>query len=130
VTFDGDDVGRWLKRQRRDWELLSTEQQKRLSGIGVQPAPAPPPAPATRGAARPSKAQQAFQRGLAALAQWIEREGQRPVPRGHREQIMVEGDAEPVSVRLGVWLSSTRTRRDKLTSEQLQTLREFGMEWA
>jgi hypothetical protein len=27
---------------------------------------------------------------LAALTQWVEREGDRPVPRGHSEQITVE----------------------------------------
>ncbi len=75
--------------------------------------------------------QQAFQRGLAALTQWVEREGAgRPVPRGHSEQITVDGEAEPVVVKLGVWVSNTRTRRDKLTAEQLDTLRELGMQWA
>ncbi len=29
-----------------------------------------------------SKAEAAFQRGLAALAQWVEKDGQRSVPRG------------------------------------------------
>ena len=79
----------------------------------------------------PSKAEQAFQRGLTALAQWIQREGaDRPVPRGHSEQITVDGKAEPVAVRLGVWVSNTKSRRDKLTQEQLDALRELGVEWA
>jgi hypothetical protein len=133
VTYDGDDIGKWLQQQKQPgtWKQLSTEQQKRLHGLGVQPVEAPSPAPATRCAPkRPSKAQQAFQRGLAALAQWIEREGQRPVPRGHSEQIMVDGEAEPVPVRLGVWVSNTKSRRDKLTAEQVDALRELGVEWA
>jgi hypothetical protein len=98
----------------------------------VQPAQIPPPTPAAKDAAkRPSKAQQAFQRGLAALAQWVEREGaQRPVPRGAEMEVAVDGEAEPVSVRLGVWVSNTRARRDKLSAEQLDALRELGMEWA
>jgi hypothetical protein len=33
-------------------------------------------------------------------------------------------------VKLGVWVSSTRARRDKLTQEQLEALRELGVEWA
>ncbi|MBL3671521.1 helicase associated domain-containing protein [Streptomyces sp. M2CJ-2] len=78
----------------------------------------------------PSRAQQAFQRGLAALTQWVEREGQRPVPRGHSETIAVDGEAEPVAVNLGVWVSNTKSRRDKLTAEQRAALRELGMEWA
>jgi superfamily II DNA or RNA helicase len=132
VTIDGDDIGRWLKRQRRDWRLLTAEQQERLSKLGVQPVQAPSPAPTARGTAKgPREASQAFQRGLAALAQWVEREGiHRPVPRGHAEEIVIDGEAEPVSVKLGVWVSNTKSRRDKLTQEQLAALRELGMEWA
>lgn len=134
VLMDGDDIGRWLERQSQPgtWAQLSTEQQERLSQLGVKPVQAPSPAPAaTRATKGPSKAQQAFQRGLAALAQWVEREGaHRPVPRGHAEEIAVDGEPEPVIVKLGVWTSNVRSRRDKLTQEQLDALRELGMEWA
>jgi hypothetical protein len=132
VQIDGDDIGRWLQRQRRNWKQLSAEQQERLTGIGVEPVQAPPPAPAATSPVKgPSKAQQAFQRGLAALAQWVEREGaQRPVPRGAVVELVVDGEAEPASVRLGVWVSNTRTRRDKLSAEQLDALRELGIDWA
>ncbi|MEU5485660.1 DEAD/DEAH box helicase [Streptomyces mirabilis] len=134
VLFEGDDLGKWLARQREasTWAQLSTEQQERLTGLGVQPLEAPTPAPAVRPSTKgPSKAEQAFQRGLAALAQWIEREGaNRPVPRGHSEQITVDSETEPVAVRLGVWVSNTKTRRNKLTPEQLNALRELGVEWA
>ncbi|MFE1578378.1 DEAD/DEAH box helicase [Streptomyces fradiae] len=133
VLFEGDDIGRWLKRQKNPgtWAQLLPEQLERLSKLGVQPTEVLPPAPA---AARPgegqSKAQQAFQRGLAALTQWVEREGaHRPVPRGHIEQITVEG-VEPVTVKLGVWVSNTKSRRDRLTQEQLDALAELGMGWA
>jgi hypothetical protein len=61
----------------------------------------------------------------------VEREGaHRPVPRGHSEEILVDGEAEPVAVKLGVWLSNTKSRRDKLAQDQLAALRELGMEWA
>lgn len=83
------------------------------------------------GAEDTGKAQQAFQRGLAALAQWVEREGaHRPVPRGQAEEIAVDGETEPVIVKLGVWTSNVRSRRDKLTQEQLGSLRKLGVEWA
>ncbi|MFH9015552.1 helicase associated domain-containing protein, partial [Streptomyces sp. NPDC017943] len=100
--------------------------------LGVQPDQAPSPAPAAARATKaPSKGQQAFQRGLTALAQWVEREGaDRPVPRGHSEEIAVDGEAEPVAVKLGVWVSNTKSRRDRLTAEQLDALRELGMQWA
>ncbi|MFJ5534929.1 helicase associated domain-containing protein [Streptomyces sp. NPDC093261] len=98
----------------------------------MKPLEAPSPAPAaTRATTGPSKAQQAFQRGLTALAQWVEREGAHlPVPRGHTEQINVDGETEPVVVKLGVWVSNTKSRRDKLTHDQLAALRELGLEWA
>jgi hypothetical protein len=44
-------------------------------------------------------------------------------------EVAVDGEAEPVSVRLGVWVSNTRARRDKLSAEQLEALRELGREW-
>jgi superfamily II DNA or RNA helicase len=133
VLMDGDDIGKWLQRQKQPgaWAHLSTEQQERLSSLGIKPAEAPTPAPAAGRATKgPNKAQQAFQRGLAALAQWVKREGHRPVPRGHSEEIAVDGEEEPVVVKLGVWVSNTKSRRDKLTQEQLDALRELGVEWA
>ncbi|MET7665911.1 Helicase associated domain protein [Streptomyces sp. NPDC005463] len=131
VLFEGDDLGKWLQRQARDWAQLSTEQQQRLARLGVQPLEGPSPAPDAKTAAKePSKAQRAFQRELAALAQWVEREGNRPVPRGHSEETTVDGETEAVAIRLGVWVSNTKSRRDKLTAEQLGALRELGVEWA
>lgn len=125
VLMDGDDIGQWLQQQRKPgtWKQLSAEQQERLTRLGVQPLEAPPPAAARRTAKGPSKAQQAFQRGLAALTQWIEREGQRPVPRKAVE-VLPDG----TETRLGIWYSNTKSRRDKLDQEQLDALRALGME--
>ncbi|MEU1434485.1 Helicase associated domain protein [Streptomyces sp. NPDC005786] len=134
VLMDGDDIGRWLERQKNPgtWTQLSPEQQERLSTLGIKPLEVPSSAPPARRTTKgQSKAQQAFQRGLAALTQWVEREGpDRPVPRGHGEPITVDGETEPVVIRLGVWISNTKSRRDKLTAEQLGALRKVGMEWA
>ncbi|MEU6242788.1 Helicase associated domain protein [Streptomyces sp. NPDC047024] len=134
VTFEGDDIGTWRWRQQEPgtWAQLLPEQRERLTALGVKPLEAPSPAPAAKGAAKgQGKAQQAFQRGLAALAQWVEREGaDRPVPRGHSEEITVGGEAEPVAVKLGMWVSNTRVRRDKLSAEQLDALRKLGIQWA
>jgi hypothetical protein len=49
VLMDGDDIGRWLKQQRNPgtWAQLSTEQQKRLTKLGIKPLETPSPAPAT-----------------------------------------------------------------------------------
>ncbi len=61
----------------------------------------------------------------------MEREGaHRPVPRAHGEAVAVEGGAEPVVVKLGVWVSNTKSRRDKLTADQLAALAKLGVDWA
>ncbi|MEU5519096.1 Helicase associated domain protein [Streptomyces griseoaurantiacus] len=134
VLMDGDDIGKWLQQQKQPgtWARLLPEQQERLTQLGITPAEAPSPAPAAKGAAKgQGKVQQAFQRGLTALAQWVEREGaNRPVPRGHSEEITVDGQEEPVVIKLGVWVSNTKSRRDRLTAEQRNALRELGMQWA
>lgn len=131
VLFEGDDLGRWLQRQANFWAELSEEQQRRLSELGVKPSERPAPAPSTKNGKASGKASAAFQRGVRALAQWTEREGAgRPVPRAHSEEIVVDDEAEPVAVKLGVWISNTKARRDKLTQEQRAALAELGVEWA
>jgi hypothetical protein len=125
VLLEGDDLGRWLQRQSRDWFQLSEEQQRRLAALGVEPAERPTPVPAAEGTGKTS----AFQRGLAALAQYIQREGPRKaVPRGHVERVVIDGQEH--QHKLGVWLSNTRARRDKLTAQQRAALAELGFEWA
>ncbi|MFD9195443.1 Helicase associated domain protein [Streptomyces phaeochromogenes] len=133
VLFEGDDLGKWLARQREasTWAQLSTEQQDRLSRLGVKPAERPATAPAEKSVADgPAKTSAAFTRGVAALAQYIAREGKTSVPRGHSEEIAVDGETEPVSVRLGVFLSNTKARRDKLTNPQRAELARLGITWA
>ncbi|MBZ3908874.1 MULTISPECIES: DEAD/DEAH box helicase [Streptomyces] len=144
VVYDGDDIGTWRWRQQEPgtWAQLLPEQRERLTALGVRGAALPvtaaapaelPPAP-TDAAKNPkkagSKAEAAFQRGLAALTQWVEKEGQRTVPRSTVVEITVDGETEPVPVKLGVWLSNTKSRRDKLTAEQLAALAALGMDWA
>jgi hypothetical protein len=67
---------------------------------------------------------EAFTRGLTALAQYVQREQRTVVPRQHSEQITVDGQDH--DVRLGVWVSNQKSRRDKLTAGQLAQL---GMDW-
>ncbi|WP_206308483.1 helicase associated domain-containing protein, partial [Streptomyces sp. A1277] len=107
-----------------------------LIKLGIQGATASSAAPATsrtaRGPAKAgSKAQAAFQRGLAALALWVEQEGMdRPVPRSATVEITVNDQPEPVTIKLGVWLSNTRSRRDRLGADQLAALADLGVAWA
>ncbi|MER7042909.1 DEAD/DEAH box helicase [Streptomyces microflavus] len=138
VTFDGDDIGTWRWQQQKAGvqAQLMPEQRERLAQLGIkaaEPVPAvPAPSRAATGSGKgPSKAQQAFERGLAALAQWVKREGaDRPVPRGAVVQVAVAGEAELVPVRLGVWISNTKSRRDRLNADQLTALASLGQEWA
>ncbi|WP_031056091.1 DEAD/DEAH box helicase [Streptomyces sp. NRRL F-5702] len=138
VYMDGDDIGAWRWKQQNAGvqAQLTPEQRERLAklGIPITEPPSPPTAatPTTKGPGKtPSKTQVAFQRGLTALEQWVEQEGaDRPVPRGAVIEVTVDGEAEPVPVRLGVWLSNTKSRRDRLKADQLAALAALGMKWA
>lgn len=122
VGDSGLDVG----AQSRDQLVESLGLVLRRHGVPVRRTRLPLSA-----AGGPAKASAAFQRGLTALAQWVAREGtDPPVPRGHSETITVDGGTEPVIVKLGVWVSNTKSRRDKLTAEQRNALRGLGAEWA
>ncbi|WP_435192201.1 Helicase associated domain protein [Streptomyces sp. bgisy126] len=131
VVFDGDDIGTWRRRQQESgtWAQLMPEQRDRLTALGVQPDQVPSPAPAAaRTTKGPSKTQAAFQRGLAALTQYVAREGESTVKRTHREKIVI--DDQEHDLALGIWYSNQKQRRDKLTQEQQAALRELGVEWA
>jgi hypothetical protein len=125
VTIHGMDIGKWLAKQRKPevWQTLTEGQRQRLEAIGVVPLapPAEPKAPATA----PQTALSAFEKGVAALAQYKTRTGSLTVPRGH-----VEALPDGTEVRLGVWLTNTKTRRAKLTDDKLTALATLGLEWA
>ncbi|PJN29009.1 helicase [Streptomyces sp. CB02959] len=139
VSVGGQDIGTWLQAQREDWERLSDGQRERLADLGVGPAPAPTPEPeaatAEQSATVPAgvlrlATMTAFERGVAAVTQYIAREGHAKVPRKHEENLHPDNGGAPVTVRLGVWLSNTKSRRAKLTSEQVTTLAGLGLDWA
>ncbi|MFD3569408.1 helicase associated domain-containing protein [Streptomyces sp. NPDC058667] len=54
VVFEGDDIGRWLERQKNPgtWAQLLPEQQQRLAKLGVQLDQTPSPTPAAARAAK------------------------------------------------------------------------------
>jgi hypothetical protein len=126
VTHRGDDIGRWLTTQTRDWARLNKEQQHRLTEHGAKPSARPPaaraPRPARTGAGRGAAA---FQCGIQALAQYIAREKKTVVGRAHIEEL-----PDGSSVRLGVFLSNQKSRRDRLTEGQLAALAALGYTWA
>ncbi|MES9807493.1 DEAD/DEAH box helicase [Streptomyces sp. CS081A] len=123
VTVHGMDIGRWLAKQRQPavWAGLMDGQRERLEQLGVTPL-----TPEPEETSKPSTAPvSAFERGVAALAQYKARTGSVAVPRGHVEQL--EGGVE---VRLGVWVMNQKSRRAKLTADKLTTLADLGLEWA
>ncbi|MFJ9079460.1 helicase associated domain-containing protein, partial [Streptomyces sp. NPDC102278] len=125
VTLHGDNIGRWLTTQQRDFSKLNAEQQRRLAELGVKKAAQARKAPAKAAAASgPGAGGGAFQKGLEALAQYVAREGRFP-GRGV-VQVLADGSEH----HTGIWISNQKQRRDKLDPAQLTALTELGVEWA
>ncbi|WP_345045439.1 helicase associated domain-containing protein [Streptomyces sannanensis] len=128
VTWHGEDIGRWMATQRRDFKRLNDEQQHRLAELGVKPkAPGqrrktPTKTPATTTSGRDTEA---FQRGWTALQQYVQREGTTVIGRGHVERL-----PDGTSHRTGIWIANTKARRDRLDGEQLRALAHLGIDWA
>ncbi|MEV7617099.1 helicase associated domain-containing protein, partial [Streptomyces sp. NPDC089799] len=128
VTRHGEDIGRWLATQRRDYHRLNAEQQHRLAELGVTAAPAGARrAPAmTSTVSTTGRGAEAFHKGLAALQQYLAREGSlMRIPRSHVET--VRHDGQEVEVRLGVWRSNMRSRRGSLPEGQRRQLEDLGL---
>ncbi|WP_324801571.1 helicase associated domain-containing protein, partial [Streptomyces cyaneofuscatus] len=122
-TVHGMDVGKWLAKQRQHtiWDGLMGGQRELLEAVGVVPEPPEQAEPVKA----PGKAVSAFEKGVAALAQYKTREGSVKVPRAHVERL--EDGSE---VKLGVFLSNSKSRRAKLTADKLAALAGLGLEWA
>jgi hypothetical protein len=103
------------------WQGLMDGQRERLEQLGIVPLPPEQEAPP-----KPSKGGSgAFERGVAALAQYKTRTGTVTVPRGHVERL-----DDGTEVKLGVFLSNSKSRRGKLTADKLAALAALGLEWA
>ncbi|MFJ8769783.1 DEAD/DEAH box helicase [Streptomyces clavifer] len=124
VVVHGCDVGAWINRQREHevWERLLPQQQQRLAALGLTPLPAAPAAKT-----KPSSAG-AFERGVLALEQYKNRTGHVTVPRAHIETVVIDGKEH--GVKLGVFLTNSKTRRAKLTTDKLAVLAALGLDWA
>lgn len=146
LRVHGVDTGAWLRRQLADWPQLVEGQRQLLEKLGVRP-PAPAELDAPRGAAGPVvpglEHMSSFERGVAAVCQYLEREGHLTIPRQHEELLypaQPDGTARPdgttadnhspVSVRPGVFLSNAKSRRAKLIPDQRETLTNLGLQWA
>ncbi|MFJ9692658.1 helicase associated domain-containing protein [Kitasatospora sp. NPDC101183] len=133
TVFEGEQLGRWVQAQRAGWPGLEEDQRGLLTAIGIEGDLELVAADAKTTVSRGDR----FAQGLAALAQFVEREQHPRVPRPHKEQVeAVEagpGGEEQVVVThfaLGTWLNNQKARRAKLTPGQLAQLAEHGVEWA
>ncbi|MFE6189139.1 Helicase associated domain protein [Streptomyces sp. NPDC056465] len=124
VLVHSCDVGAWINRQREHttWTRLLPEQQQRLGALGLAPLPAAPAKKAAVSAAG------AFERGILALEQYRARTGTVTVPRAHIETVIIDGEEHPI--KLGVFLTNSKTRRAKLTADKLALLAALGLDWA
>ncbi|MFD6277698.1 Helicase associated domain protein [Streptomyces sp. NPDC060209] len=122
-TVHGMDVGKWLAKQRQSavWQAMVDGQRERLEQLGVVPLVREPEEPAKSSGVPVS----AFERGVAALAQYKARTGSLTVSRGHVE-VLPDGS----EVKLGVFLSNSKSRRAKLTPDKLRVLAALGLQWA
>ncbi|MDW8810242.1 Helicase associated domain protein [Streptomyces scabiei] len=123
VTVHGMDVGKWLAKHRmpKVWQVLSDGQRERLEQLGIVPVAPEPETPAKA----PATASGAFEKGVAALAQYKAREGSVKVPRAHEEIVVIDGQEHVV--KLGVWRSNMRSRRDSLPDARRQLLADLGL---
>ncbi|MGI5048289.1 Helicase associated domain protein [Streptomyces sp. JAC25] len=124
VLVHGCDVGTWVLRQRdaATWKALLPEQRERLEALGLVPLPAAPAKKTTAGGAG------AFERGVLALEQYKNRTGTVTVPRTHIETVVINGQEH--GVKLGVFLTNSKTRRAKLAADKLAVLAALGLDWA
>ncbi len=124
VLVHGCDVGTWVLRQRdaATWKALLPEQRERLEALGLVPLPAVTAKKTTSGGAG------SFERGVLALEQYKNRTGSLTVPRAHIETVTIEGQEH--GVKLGIFLTNSKTRRAKLAADKLAVLAALGLDWA
>ncbi|MGW3585700.1 helicase associated domain-containing protein, partial [Streptomyces rubiginosohelvolus] len=125
ITVNGVDVGTWITRQTDPavWDTLLPEQRERLEALGLTRRTDTAPA-ATTAAGKGS----AFERGITALAQFVQREGHLKVPRQHTETVLIDGQEH--HVKAGVFLSNHKSRRARLSTEQREQFAALGVDWA
>ncbi|XXZ47580.1 hypothetical protein AAGT00_01065, partial (plasmid) [Streptomyces cavourensis] len=58
----------------------------------------------------------------------VQREGHLKAPRQHTETVLIDGQEH--QVKAGVFLSNHKSRRAKLSAEQLGAFAVLGLDWA
>ncbi|MFI8194100.1 helicase associated domain-containing protein [Streptomyces sp. NPDC085946] len=125
VVHQGEDLGRWVRSVRLDWDNLTTVQQWMCEHIlGIAPAGEDEKPKPRR--TRASK----WVMNLATARQFFEREGHLHVPRKHVERIVVGEDQKARELRLGAWIGNQRSRAATLSPERIEQLSAIGMRWS
>lgn len=96
-------LGQWVSDQRKRKEELSVERQEALEGLGFVW----------------NTFSDGWEKGFDFLKKYYERERHCLVPQDHREN----------GYRLGVWVSSQRENRNKLSAERQDRLSRLGFVW-
>lgn len=121
LILQGEDIGRWVRAQRQEWQVLSTVQQWLLGEVlGIEPLPERRPVPSA--APRRSRAQK-WEANLAAARQYRIREGHLNVPRSHIETV------DGAELALGVFIANSRARQERLAAERVKELSALGIRW-
>ncbi|MFI1386316.1 helicase associated domain-containing protein [Embleya sp. NPDC020886] len=121
--------------QRSGWDGLNAARRERLLALGptaptlVDTAAEAGAVPALPEGPRPKRTrEQAFTIALSAAKAYRARVGHLQVPRGHVETVTAfDGWAE--DVRLGVWVTITRSRKAKPPTERIAALDALDMRW-
>ncbi len=99
----GLNLGSWVAHRRREKEGLTTDQTRRLDSLGFSWDP---------------HAEQ-WEEGFAALQKFHQREGHCRVLKRHQE----------FGLNLGSWVTTQRSKKDRLSPDQLERLNALGFVW-
>jgi Helicase associated domain len=99
----GLNLGNWVKEQRRIKETLTPDQITRLDSLGFSWDPL-----ADR-----------WEENFAALVQFNKDNGHVRVLQSHREH----------GFNLGIWVNNQRSRKERLTPDQIKRLDSLGFSW-
>ena len=100
---DGLNLGHWVGNQRTKKDKLTPDQLKRLNSLGFSWDPI---------------AEQ-WEQNFAALQKFYKHKGHCRVSESHQ----VDG------LKLGIWVSGQRSKKERLTPEQIDRLNSLGFNW-
>ena len=103
LVVDGFKLGNWVSVQRRKSSRLSRDQVTRLDSIGFVWDPF----------------KSLWEEGFSALSEYQKTEGHCRVPKDHSVN----------DLKLGIWVQNQRSKKSRLTPEQIRRLESLGFSW-